>query len=104
MLSEMFKQGLFITAELHIKPDVDLDNAISAIHQFCDEMNNEPGCSFALALQDQKEPRKIIFWERYEDHAAFEQHFQADHTQRFIAAGLTDLVQVFESKRLIKEL
>jgi len=103
MLKDIFQQGLFITAELVIKPDVDLDNAISAIHDFCEGINNEPGCSFALALQDSKEPRKVIFWERYEDRAAFEKHFQAHHTQRFIDAGLTDLVQAFESQLLAKE-
>lgn len=103
MLKALSQQGLFITAELHIKPDVDLDRAISSIHEFCEGMNSEPGCSFALALQDQKDPRKVIFWERYEDQAAFEQHFQANHTQHFINAGLTDLVQAFESQLLPTE-
>lgn len=104
MKNEIFHQGLFITAELHIKPDVDLDVALSAIHVFCEGMNSETGCSFATALQDQKDPRKIIFWERYDDQAAFEQHFNADHTQHFIKAGLTDLVQAFESKLLLQEI
>ena len=99
----MFKQGLFITAELRIKPDVDLDTAIAAIHSFCEDMNSEKGCSMAVPLQDRENPRRFIFWERYEDKAAFEQHFQAEHTQRFINSGLTDLVQAFETQLLTME-
>ncbi|WP_299793276.1 putative quinol monooxygenase [uncultured Shewanella sp.] len=99
----MFEQGLFITAELRIKPDVDLETAIEAIHTFCEGMNSEAGCSMAVPLQDKDNPRRFIFWERYEDKAAFEQHFQAEHTQRFIQSGLTDLVQAFESQILTAE-
>ena len=96
----MFQQGLFITAELRIKAESDLDTAISAIQSFCEGMNSEPGCSMAVALQDKDDPRRYIFWERYENQQAFEQHFNAEHTQMFIQSGLTDLVQAFESKLL----
>ncbi|MBB1274090.1 putative quinol monooxygenase [Psychromonas sp. SR45-3] len=99
----MFKQGLFITAELRIKTESDLDTAIAAIHTFCEGMNSEPGCSMAVALQDKDDPRRYLFWERYENQQAFEQHFNAKHTQTFIQSGLTELVQAFESKLLIKE-
>ena len=99
----MFKQGLFITAELRIKPESDLDAAIAAIHTFCDGMNSEKGCSMAVPLQDKKDPYRFIFWERYENQEAFEQHFQAEHTQRFIQSGLTDLVQAFETQLLTAE-
>ena len=96
----MFKPGLFITAELRIKAESDLDTAISAINTFCEGMNSEPGCSMAVALQDKDDPRRFIFWERYENQQAFELHFNAKHTQEFIQLGLTDLVQAFESNLL----
>jgi len=99
----MFQQGLFITAELRIKAESDLDTAITAIHTFCEGMNSEIGCSMAVALQDKDDPRRYIFWERYENQQAFEQHFNAAHTQVFIQSGLTDLVQAFESKLLTVE-
>jgi quinol monooxygenase YgiN len=99
----MFKQGLFITAELRIKPKSDLDTAIAAIHSFCDAMNSEQGCSMAVPLQDRHDPRRYIFWERYESQEAFDQHFHAEHTQAFIKSGLTELIQSFESKLLIEE-
>jgi len=94
----MFEQGHFITAEIRIKPESDLNSALQAIEQFCQGMNSEPGCSMAFATQDKLDPRRFIFWERYEQKAAFEQHFLAAHTQAFIASGLTDLVQAFETQ------
>ena len=99
----MFKQGLFITAELRIKDESDLNTAITAIYTFCEGMNSEPGCSMAVALQDKEDPRRYIFWERYDNQQAFEQHFNAKHTQEFIQSGLTELVQAFESKLLTTE-
>ncbi|MEH6531707.1 MULTISPECIES: putative quinol monooxygenase [Photobacterium] len=100
----MFKQGLFITAELRIKPESDLNVAIAAIQDFCDGMNSEEGCSMAIPLQDKKDPRRFIFWERYDNQEAFETHFHAEHTQRFIQAGLTDLVQAFETQLLTADI
>jgi quinol monooxygenase YgiN len=56
-----------------------------------------------VALQVKDDPRRYIFWERYENQQAFELHFNAEHTQVFIQSGLTDLVQAFESKLLTVE-
>ncbi|WP_028108313.1 putative quinol monooxygenase [Ferrimonas futtsuensis] len=97
-------QGLFITAELRVKPDVSLELAKLAIFRFCRDMESEPGCSLALPLQDREDPRKFILWERYDDEAAHQAHFDAEHTQRFIQQGLTELVQAFQSELLIPEL
>ncbi|WP_299493824.1 antibiotic biosynthesis monooxygenase [uncultured Shewanella sp.] len=99
----MLNQGLFITAEIRIKPETDLHTGINAIHAFCEGMNSESGCSMAIALQDTQDPYRFVFWERYDDKAAFEAHFNAQHTQTFIQSGLTELVQAFESQKLLKE-
>lgn len=99
----MLKQGLFITAELRVKADADLPIAIDAIQTFCTAMESESGCSMAVAFQDKQDPYRFIFWERYDDEAAFKQHFNAKHTQTFIELGFTDLVQAFELTRLVKE-
>ncbi|PSU36450.1 antibiotic biosynthesis monooxygenase [Photobacterium lutimaris] len=93
----MFEQGLFITAELRVKDDVSVDEAKVAIAQFCQGMNSEHGCSLAVAMQDNNDPRRFIFWERYDDQAAFDAHFNAKHTQAFIALGYTQLEQAFET-------
>lgn len=57
----------------------------------------------AVPLQDIHDPRRYIFWERYESQEAFDQHFHAEHTQTFIQSGMTELIQSFESKLLIEE-
>ncbi|MGR5063671.1 putative quinol monooxygenase [Photobacterium sp. DNB22_13_2] len=93
----MFEQGLFITAELRVKDEVSLDEAKAAVAQFCHEMNSEQGCSLAVAMQDNSDPRRFIFWERYDDQSAFDAHFNAKHTQDFIALGYTQLEQAFET-------
>ncbi|MBY5945071.1 putative quinol monooxygenase [Photobacterium rosenbergii] len=93
----MFEQGLFITAALRVNEGISLEEAKVAVAQFCRDMNSEPGCSMAVAMQDTKEPRRFVFWERYDDQAAFDAHFQAKHTQEFIALGYTQLEQAFEA-------
>lgn len=99
----MLTQDHFITAELRVKANTDLPKAINAIHTFCEAMESETGCSMAVAFQDKHDPYRFIFWERYDNEAAFELHFSAKHTQTFIELGLTDLVQAFELNRLVKE-
>jgi len=89
----MFTQGHFVNAEIRIKEGVDINTALAAIEQFCADMNTEAGCSFAMALQDKQDARRIILWERYEDEAAAQRHFDEAHTQRFINAGLTEFIQ-----------
>jgi len=89
----MFIQGHFVNAEIRIKEDVQINDALAAIYQFCLDMNSEAGCSFAMALQDKQDPRRIILWERYEDEAASQRHFDEPHTQRFIQSGFTEFVQ-----------
>ncbi|KHT65008.1 antibiotic biosynthesis monooxygenase [Photobacterium gaetbulicola] len=93
----MFEQGLFITAELKVIDGISLEAAKAEIAKFCQGMNSEPGCSLAVATQDREDPRRFIFWERYDDQAAFEAHFNAKHTQDFIALGYTQLEQAFET-------
>jgi quinol monooxygenase YgiN len=93
---QMLQSGLFITAEIRIKPEKELRHAITALYAFCRAMETEPGCSMALPLQDKEDPYRFILWERYDDKTAFEAHFQAQHTQDFIASGMTDLIQAFE--------
>ncbi|WP_223417479.1 putative quinol monooxygenase [Shewanella inventionis] len=103
MNNKLDQQGVFITAEIHIKNEVSLAQGMAAIHQFCADMNSEPGCSLAMALQSKTNPKQFVFWERYDDQAAFDAHFAAPHTQAFIKAGLTELKQAFDYQRLATE-
>ncbi|WED27774.1 antibiotic biosynthesis monooxygenase [Vibrio sp. DW001] len=90
-------KGLFITAEIRIKEDVDYDHALLAIKAFCVSMNSEEGCTMAIPMKSKTDSRQFIFWERYEDEAAYEKHFRAEHTQKFIKQGFTDLVSAYQT-------
>jgi quinol monooxygenase YgiN len=103
MENKLDQQGVFITAEIHINDEVSLAQGLAAIKQFCVDMNSEPGCSLAMALQHKTHLKQFVFWERYDDQAAFDAHFAAPHTQAFINAGLTELKQAFDYQRLMSE-
>ncbi|WP_298441834.1 antibiotic biosynthesis monooxygenase [uncultured Ferrimonas sp.] len=89
-----------LTAELQLSPQIELAAGLAAINQFCADMRREPGCSFAYAMQDGQDERRLILWERYVDRHAQQAHFDAAHTQAFIAAGIATLVSVTEGRLL----
>ncbi|WP_445774029.1 putative quinol monooxygenase [Shewanella sp.] len=103
MDNKLNQQGIFITAEIHIKDEVPLDQGVDAVRQFCVDMNNEPGCSLAIALQSKTNPKHFVFWERYDNQAAFDAHFSYEHTQAFIKSALTELQQAFDYQLLTSE-
>lgn len=94
---------LSVTAEIRIKEDVDLAEGISAIQQFCVDMNSEIGCDLAVAHQSKDDPRSIILWEVYQGKEAFQAHFEAAHTQAFFEKGITELNWASESYPLDKQ-
>lgn len=89
---------IYVTAELQIKPEVDLIKAKQQIQTFCSDMESEEGCVQATATYDVEDERRVILWERYQDQAAIEAHFAMPHTQAFIALGLTELVKATNSR------
>lgn len=96
-------EGLFVTAELRLKDEVALSEGCQAILDFCAAMQQEPGCLLAHATQDPKDPRRFVLWEKYQDQAAFETHFAAEHTQAFIASGQTELIKAYETLALASD-
>ncbi|MCG7495419.1 antibiotic biosynthesis monooxygenase [Vibrio sp. Of7-15] len=94
---------LSVTAEIRIKEEVALAEGISAIQQFCVDMNSEIGCDLAVAHQSKDDPRNIILWEVYKDQEAFQAHFEAAHTQAFFEKGITELNWASESYPLDKQ-
>lgn len=85
-----------LTAKLRLLPEVDLQQGLEAISQFCADMRSELGCGFAHAMQEASDPRSVILWEQYRDAEAQQAHFAAEHTQAFIESGITELVSVSE--------
>ncbi|WP_261858848.1 putative quinol monooxygenase [Photobacterium sanguinicancri] len=98
------RQPIFVTAELKMNADLLRSDVISAIEQFCLAMQSEDGCLQAIATYDQNNPQRIILWEQYEDRSAIDAHFAMPHTQAFIATGVAELVQVFETQAAVSSL
>lgn len=93
----MFESGYFITAELKVKNEEKISEAKSALQLLCKKTQEEPGCSlFTLHHCTEKEDR-FILWERFDDEAAFKQHFEEQHTKDYIDLDLTEVVQFFQS-------
>ena len=90
-------QTIFVTAELRMNSAKPRSEVIQTIKQYCLEMESEAGCLQAIATFDEKEPRRAMLWERYEDRAAIDAHFTMPHTQAFIASDTAELVQFFET-------
>ncbi|MBS0847363.1 antibiotic biosynthesis monooxygenase [Citrobacter sp. JGM124] len=89
--------GHFITAKVLIDPQWSVAEGRQALDDYCQAMRQESGCTLALALQDNSQPRRFILWERYENQEAYQQHFTRSHTAAFIKAGWVSLVDVVET-------
>lgn len=92
--------GHFVTAKVLINPQWSVEEGKRALEEYCQVMQQrEAGCSCALALQDNTQPRCFILWEHYESQADYQQHFMQPHTCAFIKASWVSLVEVFETTR-----
>ncbi|MDV7104578.1 antibiotic biosynthesis monooxygenase [Vibrio sp. TH_r3] len=91
-------QTIFVTAELKMNSGKPREQVVQAIEQFCLDMQSETGCLQAIATYDEKEPQRVILWERYKDRTAIEAHFTMSHTELFIATEMAELVQTFETQ------
>ena len=93
----MFEKGYFITAELKVKNIEMVSKAKSALKILCEETLKEPGCSLFTLHHCTERKDCFILWERFENEAAFKQHFIEQHTKDYVDLDLTEIVQYFQS-------
>lgn len=93
----MFTSGYYITAELRVKEPAKADQAKIALAVLAQKTLQEAGCSIFTVHQDVSEPSRFLLWERFDDEAAFKQHFEEVHTQDYLKLELTDVVQYWVS-------
>ncbi|WP_250657848.1 putative quinol monooxygenase [Alkalimarinus coralli] len=93
----MFKKGYYITAELRVKNTDKISEAKAALTKLCEETLKEPGCSLFTLHQCSENKDRFLLWERFEDEAAFKQHFIEQHTKDYVELDLTEIVQYFQS-------
>lgn len=93
----MLKKGYYITAELRVKNKEKISEAKTALIKLCEETLKEPGCSLFTLHQCGENTDRFLLWERFEDEAAFKQHFIEQHTRDYVDLDLTEIVQYFQS-------
>ncbi|WP_238946441.1 putative quinol monooxygenase [Vandammella animalimorsus] len=93
----MFAPGYYVTAELRVKNPEQVMQARKALALLADKTLHEAGCSIFTVHQDAAEPTRFLLWERFDDEAAFKQHFLEAHTQDYLALDLTEVVQYWVS-------
>lgn len=89
--------GYYITAELRVKDAARVHEAKACLLRLCEHTLREPGCTLFTLHHDAKQPTRFLLWERFEDEAAFKLHFEAAHTQAYVALDLTEVVQYFQT-------
>jgi quinol monooxygenase YgiN len=67
--------------------------ALEVIRELAEATRQEPGCEAYIPCQDPEDPRSILFYEQYEDKAAFEAHGASEHFQRLAVGQLWDLLE-----------
>lgn len=53
----------------------------------------EPGCRAYIAHQSQKEPRKFVLYEQYDDEAALDAHRTSDYFKRIVQGEYNTLLE-----------
>ncbi len=93
----MFNTGYYITAELRVKDESNVQIAREALRALCKETLTEPGCSIFTLHHDPKCSTRFLLWERFSDEAALKAHFETVHTKEYLAKDLTEIVQYFQT-------
>jgi quinol monooxygenase YgiN len=63
-----------------------LDQAVASSQEHVRRSRTEPGCISHDVHRDLEEPGRLVFVERWSDHAALMQHFAVAESQAFVAA------------------
>lgn len=93
----MLSPGYYITAELRVIDPQKIAEAEDALVALCAKTLTEPGCSIFQLHKDSRMPTRFLLWERFDDEVAFKRHFEEAHTKAYVALGLTELVQYFQT-------
>jgi quinol monooxygenase YgiN len=69
------------------------DRAVALARRLADASREEPGCEAYVPCRDPEDPRAFLFYERYRDKAAFEEHGASEHFKELALGGLFELME-----------
>ncbi len=70
-----------------------IEKAKEYIRLMQENTRREPGCRFYVGHQSTENPRKICFYEQYEDRAAVEAHRAAPYFAEYVTKGLASVTE-----------
>ena len=62
----------------------------------------EPKCIQFRIFEDVKEPGTFVLWESWIGREGLDKHYSAEHTRRYFALGLTEIVRADEVEALLR--
>lgn len=86
--------GLWISAGIKVVEGKDIDQARKALVDLVDVSRQEPGNIKFQILQQLDNSACFTLWECWEDEAALQEHFSAEHTVKYLAEGWTEVVYI----------
>ena len=88
-----FIKGYYVTAEIQVKNENNIDLAKEQLQKLKEETLKEEGCTIFSIQQSTENPEIFIMWERFESVHAFKKHFEYDHTKNYISLDSTEVIQ-----------
>ena len=89
-----------VIAEFAVKPERMADFLALALDDARCSVAHEPGCHTFDVAVDQADPNSVMFYEVYDDQAAFDAHLATPHLARF-RAGFPDCVAEQKPVRIL---
>ena len=83
--------GLLVVAQWETKPG-EADKVAKILRDFVPEAQNEPGVKLFLIGRSKETPEQFLFYELFDNEAAFAAHQATDHFQTLIIAGALPLL------------
>lgn len=99
-MNVQLSKGYYITAELRIIDPETTKRTKAELLNLCEQTRKEPGCSLFQLHECPDDPLRLLLWERFDDEAAYHQHFAESHTLVYKNLNLTKVIQFFASNVL----
>ncbi|WLQ17121.1 putative quinol monooxygenase [Hahella aquimaris] len=83
-----------LTAHIRTTEGSDPDSVRRELAQLQADTQKEAGCLTFQIFQDAANPTHFVLWESWTSPDALDQHFEHEHTQRYMALNLTQVEKI----------
>jgi len=89
---EEVRMSFVLVVRMKAKPGEE-ERAVELMRELAEETRKEPGNELYIPCRDPEDPSSLLFFERYRDKAAFEEHGASEHFQRLAVGALFGLME-----------